>query len=135
VFEKIVPSKTVTIMAVGPMLHEAVKAAEKMTKVGLGAVVVNPSIVNHPDLETLNHCLNLSDGYLVTAEDHQLVGGMGAQITHVLLRKGVRLKLASLGVNDEFGQSAYKASELYQKHGIDAEAIEKAAVSLLIPNT
>jgi transketolase len=44
--------------------------------------------------------------------------------------KNVSFKMKSLAVQGGFGQSAYKAIELYTKHGMDAAAIEKAAFDL-----
>ena len=68
---------------------------------------------------------------MVTVEDHQLIGGMGAMLTHALLLEGVQLKVRSLGVKGEFGQSAYNAIDLYEKHGMDSSAIVRAVKSLL----
>ena len=93
-------------------------------------MVVNPSIVNHPDVETFKACLNKTEGRLITVEDHQEVGGMGSVLVHQLSQCGLNLKVKSLGVKDQFGQSAYSAIQLYAKHGLDAKAITDAALSL-----
>lgn len=131
VFEKVVPGKTITLVGAGPLLHQALAAAKALTAEGFGALVVNPSQINRPDVQLLGECLKKSEGKMVTVEDHQLIGGMGAQISHALLLEGHALKLKSLGVRDEFGQSAYKALELYEKHGLDATGIVNAAKELL----
>jgi transketolase len=47
-----------------------------------------------------------------------------------LVQGGVALRAQTLGVGDEFGQSAYSALELYKKHGLDSHAIAKAAQTL-----
>ena len=60
---------------------------------------------------------------MITVEDHQVVGGMGSLLCHALATNGVPFKVTSLGVKGEFGQSAYSALELYQKHGLDSKAI------------
>lgn len=128
VFEQYVPGNTVTLVGAGPTLHQALAAAKKLVSEGFGVYVVNPSCINRPDVSTLRSCVEKSDGRLITIEDHQVIGGMGAQIAHALLRDGVAIPhYKALGVKDEFGQSAYKASELYEKHGLDAEAIYTAA--------
>lgn len=123
--------KSVTFTVTGPMVSQALAAASVLANEGVGAVIVNPSCVNKPDLKTLKEACEKTNGLMVTAEDHQLVGGMGAMISHALLQEGVALKLRSLGVKGEFGQSAYKASELYEKHGLDSKALIKAAKELL----
>jgi transketolase len=112
-----------TIVAMGALLHQALEAAYKLEAEGLGVIVVNPSAINHPDLSTLRTTLRSTQNTLLTVEDHQLTGGMGAIIGHALLQDGLQFKMQSLGVKGEFGQSAYKASDLYKKHGLDASAI------------
>jgi transketolase C-terminal domain/subunit len=46
---------------------------------------------------------------LVSIEDHQVVGGMGAQLSHALSRAGIAHRVTSLAIPGEFGQSAYVA--------------------------
>lgn len=122
---------SVCIVAAGALLHHALKAAAELNQAGIGTIVINPSIINRPDVKTIQQSLAKSSGRLVTVEDHQVVGGMGALLVHALVGQGVALKLKSLGVNEEFGRSAYLADELYKLHGLDAEAIVKAAKALL----
>jgi transketolase len=121
---------SVCIVAAGPMVHQALQAATVLASQGIGVVVVNPSIINRPDVATLKAALAKTGGRLVTVEDHQDIGGMGALLVHALVSVGVSLKLKSLGVDGEFGRSAYLADELYQLHGIDAASIAKAASTL-----
>lgn len=123
--------KTVTIVANGSLLPEAVKAADLLEAKGIGATVIHGSNVNHPDLATMKTALAKSDGRLITVEDHRLVGGMGALLTHALMLADIPLRVRSLGVGDKFGQSAYSALDLYKRHGLDAEAIAKAAMELV----
>ncbi len=125
-------SKSVTLAVTGPLIPEALKAVENLAKEDIGCVLINPSIINQPDVETFTDALNLTSGRLLTVEDHQLSGGMGSLLTHALMlsHAGIQ-KVISLGVCDEFGQSAYTALELYQKHGLDSEAIQKSARRLV----
>ncbi len=121
----------VTLAAAGPLLHQALKAAQTLKDGGQGAIVVNPSCINHPDMDTFKSCLSQTGGRLVTVEDHQIKNGMGAQLVHALALQGVELKVRSLGVKEAFGRSAYLANELYKLHGMDAHAIVRAAQSLV----
>lgn len=67
---------------------------------------------------------------LLSVEEHQKVGGMAANLS--LSLQDVKFNnFIALAVEDQFGQSAYKARQLYHKHGLDAEAIEKAIVAAL----
>lgn len=122
--------KLVTICAGGSLLSQALKAAKELEALGIRSSVVNPSCLNKPDLALLADCLRLSEGRLITVEDHQLVGGMGAILAQALLLRGIELKLKSIGVRGDFGQSAYQAGQLYEKHGMDAKAIVQAALEI-----
>jgi len=56
---------------------------------------------------------------------------MGAQVSHALSVNGIAHRMKSLGMHGEFGQSAYMAEDLYQRHGLTAEKMMEAARELL----
>jgi transketolase len=116
---------TATIVAGGALLHQALEAAYVLEKENFKVAVVNPSIINRPDTNTVRSCLRNTQGHLVTVDDHQVMGGMGSILVHALAQEGVPFRVRSLGVRGEFGQSAYNAIDLYRKHGLDAFAIAK----------
>ena len=74
---------------------------------------------------------NAAGGKVVTIEDHQVIGGMGAQVSHALSNAGIAHSMKSLGIHGEFGQSAYLAEELYVQHGLTAPKMAEAALALL----
>lgn len=122
--------KTVALVTTGSLVPQALEAARKLEARGMGSVVVNIVNVNQPDVETLRSVLEKTQGKMVTAEDHQLIGGLGQMLSHALLQKGISFKVKSLAVHGEFGQSAYTALELYKKHKIDADSMVKAAFEI-----
>ena len=67
----------------------------------------------------------------MTIEDHQSIGGMGAQLSHALSRAGITHRVKTLGIDGQFGQSAYKADHLYDKSGLNVEGVIAAAKELL----
>jgi len=121
----------VTIVASGASVGYALKAAKLLRENGRSATVINNAFINRPDLETIGAAVQKTGGRLVTVEDHQVIGGMGAQLAHALALAGLPIHLKSLGVHGEFGQSAYLADELYRKHGLGQDAIVAAALDLL----
>ena len=121
----------VVISASGSLVSAAVKAAEKLVASGVNCVVLNNAIANHPDIETHRKLIDQMGGKLVTVEDHQLTGGAGEVLVAKLTAAGCKLKVKTLGVHGEFGQSAYSADELYKKHGIGVDGIIAAAQSLV----
>lgn len=121
-------NKSVALVTTGSLVPQALEAAQTLNAQGVGTIVVNCANVNHVDVETLKAVLAKTQGRMVTAEDHQLIGGFGQMISHALLQAGATFTVKSLGVHGEFGQSSYTALELYKKHKIDASAIVAAAL-------
>ena len=122
--------KDVVIVASGPMVPLALEAAELLAKDGKQAAVIDNPFVNRPDLATITPALAEAGGRLVTVEDHQIVGGMGAMLVHALNLAGVGVKCASIGMRGEFGRSAYSARELYEHFGMGPKDIVEAARKL-----
>ena len=67
----------------------------------------------------------------MTIEDHQLICGMGAQVSHALSTAGIAHRAVSLAIHGEFGQSAYLAEELYVRHGLTGPKMAEAALKLI----
>ncbi len=121
----------VCLVGSGPLVEKVIQAGAMLKSQGINATVINNSFINKPDIKTIGTLLEKCAGRLVTIEDHQVVGGMGSLLSHALSRAGYSLKLKSLGIEGEFGQSAYLAEELYKKHGLTAERIVESARELL----
>lgn len=121
-----------TIVATGPMVKKAIAAAEELEKNGTKVTVINNAFINEPDVETMKTALAATGGRLITIEDHQIKCGMGAMLTHSLLNAGVEVSAyRGLGIQGEFGQSAYKADQLYARHGLSVEGLISAVKSML----
>lgn len=125
------PGSDVAIIACGPLVGRSVDAGRKLLEKGIRATVINHPFVNRIDLETIGAAVKACGGRVVTIEDHQIVGGMGAQVSHALSQAGIAHRMASLGIRGEFGQSAYVADQLYEKHGLTAAGLVEAACKLL----
>lgn len=118
------------IVVSGSLVAKGLEAREKLKEQGISCAVINHSFVNHSDFSQIGRWIKESGGKVVTVEDHQLIGGMGGQLTHQLKLLGFEFTIISLAVRGEFGQSAYSADELYAKHHLDAEAIIDAVHTL-----
>ena len=123
--------KDVVLVACGPMVSLALEAAELLAKEGKEATVIDNPFVNRPDLKTIAPAITAASGRLVTIEDHQVVGGMGSMLVHALAVAGVALKTVAIGMQGEFGRSAYSARELYDHFGMGTKDILAAARKLL----
>ncbi len=120
----------VVLIGCGTLFSKAVEAGRLLAAKGVKATVINNPFVNRVDLETIAAAVKKC-GKLVTIEDHQVVCGMGSQISHALSNTGVAHVVKSLGIHGEFGQSAYVAEHLYEKHGMTGPKMAEAALSLL----
>jgi transketolase len=123
--------KDVTIIGCGPLLNAAITAGKKLAEIGISATVINNPFINKVDLDTIGAAVKKTGGKLVTIEDHQAIGGMGAQVSHALSEAGIAHVMKTHAIHGEFGQSAYLASELYDKHHMNTAGIVASAKALL----
>ena len=121
----------VVLIGCGVLVNKAIEAGKLLAARGVHATVISNPFVNRVDLDTIGTAVKNCGGRVVTIEDHQVVGGMGAQVSHALSNTGIAHTMKSLGIRNEFGQSAYLAEELYVKHGLTAPKMAEAALSLL----
>lgn len=123
----------VTIVACGPMVAEALDAAETLQNEGIFAEVINLPTIKPLDEETIIASAKKT-GAIVTAEEHQMAGGMGSAIFEVLM-KHCPVPGEQVGINDTFGESG-QPRELMEKYGITSkEIIEKARLVVARKNS
>lgn len=116
--------KDVAIIACGVMVAEALKAAEELQAAGISARVVNMSTIKPLDEATVIDAAR-NCGAIVTAEEHNIVGGLGGAVAEVLAEKQP-VPLQRVGVRDTFGESG-TPDELLAKYGLTAAEIVGAA--------
>jgi transketolase len=124
----------VVIVASGPLVGRAIDAGRQLKEQGVAATVFSNPFINQVDVATIGAAVKKCSGRIVTIEDHQKICGMGAQISHALAQAGINHHVRCLGIAGEFGQSAWVAEELYEKHGLTAAGIVAAARALLKEN-
>lgn len=114
----------VTIAATGHLVWKALEAAAKLAAEDISAEVLNYHTIKPLDEEALLKSL-AKTGALVSAEEHQMAGGLGESLAGVLARKHPAPQ-EFVAVNDSFGESG-KPEELLLKYGLSTEAIYEAA--------
>ena len=114
----------VTIVACGVEVARAVEAAELLAKDGIAARVVNMATIKPIDWELLARCAE-ETGSIVTAEDHNVFGGLGGAVAEALA-KTRPCPVEFVGMNDIFGASG-EPEELADAFGISAPHIAEAA--------
>ncbi|HTK03242.1 MAG TPA: transketolase C-terminal domain-containing protein [Alphaproteobacteria bacterium] len=118
---KISKSPQVAIIGCGPILHEAILAAEELEKIGIETLIINNHTIKPMD-ETAIIRAARTCGAVVMVEEHQIVGGMGSAVAEVLARN-FPVPIEFIGVKDSFGESAKTYQELWQKFGLTKEHI------------
>lgn len=114
----------VTIVATGHLVWEALVAAEELEAKGISAEVINIHTIKPLDEEAILQSVGKT-GCIVTAEEHNVLGGLGESVSRTLItNKPVPQEF--VGVNDSFGESGTPA-QLMEKYGLNANAIVKAA--------
>lgn len=120
--------KDVAIIANGPCVAFAIEAAETLAKEGVQASVADFHTVKPLDEATLLK-LATTCGALVTAEEHNVLGGLGGACAEALARLRPT-PMRFVGTQDTFGESG-EAAELWRKYGLDATGIVKACREVL----
>jgi transketolase len=113
-------SHNVGIIACGPIMYEALKAANDLEKEGFGVTVVNMPQIKPLDTGFLLRFAKEVRA-IVTVEEHQVAGGLGSAIAEYLSEHSP-VKIARVGVEDRFGQSG-KVQELYEEYGLTSKHI------------
>ncbi len=121
----------VVLVGCGVLVGKIIEAGKILAQQGVNATVINNPFVNKVDVETIGKHVKAANGRVVTIEDHQLIGGMAAMLSHSLSQADIPHRMKSLGINGEFGQSAYVAEHLYQYHKLTTESVIKSALDLL----
>ncbi len=113
----------VSVFATGHLVWEAVTAAETLEKEGISVELINIHTIKPLDEEAVLKSARKT-GAVVTAEEHNVLGGLGESIARVLsLHAPVPQEYVA--VNDRFGESG-KDFELMKAYGLDTESIVKA---------
>ena len=118
----------VTIIATGLMVNEAIEAAKTLEKEGISVELINMHTIKPLDNEAVIKAAKKT-GCIVTAEEHNIIGGLGSAVSEVVAEE-CPVPVVRVGVNDEFGKSG-PAVELLHLYGLDAENIvEKAKLAI-----
>ena len=127
---KMAEGSDVSIIATGIMVEQALAARELLAADGIKASVVNMATIKPID-EQLVIAEAKACGAVVTAEEHSVIGGLGAAVCETLCRTAP-VPVLRCGVKDTFGRSG-NAKELISYFGLDAQAIAenaRAAIAL-----
>jgi transketolase len=122
---KLRSGKDVSLFATGHLVWEALLAADELQKQGIDAEVINIHTIKPLDTEAVLASVSTT-GCAVTAEEHQINGGLGDSIAQTLCMQLPR-PVEMIGIRDVFGESGTPEA-LMQKYGLNSQSIVEAAI-------
>lgn len=125
---KLVEGNDVTLVATGHLVWEALEAAKALNESGISAEVINIHTIKPLDDKAILESVNKT-GCIVTAEEHNFLGGLGESVARVLAQHNPTPQ-EFVATQDTFGESGTPA-QLMEKYGLNSEAIQKAAKTVL----
>ncbi|MGE3973878.1 MAG: transketolase family protein [Bdellovibrionales bacterium] len=121
--------KDTVIFATGGLVGSAMQAAELLKKDGLDVAVVNVHTIKPLDTEAITTWAKKCKT-IFTAEDHNIIGGLGGAVAEHLSTTGIGTRLVRIGVNDTYGESGTPEA-LYEKHSLHGAGVARTVKSNL----
>ncbi|MCC6721535.1 MAG: transketolase family protein [Bacteroidia bacterium] len=118
----------VSIFCTGHLVWKAIKAGEILAEMGINADIINIHTIKPLDFEAVLKSVSKT-GCAVTAEEHQMNGGLGDSICQLLSLNNPK-PIEMVAVNDKFGESG-TPDELLIKYGLDTPDIVKAVKKVI----
>jgi transketolase len=118
----------ITIICTGHMVWKCVEASRQLAAEGIGVDLINIHTMKPLDHEAILASAKKT-GRVITAEEHQINGGLGSLVAQVLA-KHHPVPMDFIGVNDSFGESG-TPEQLMVKYGLDAKNVFMAAKRLM----
>jgi len=126
--QHLIEGSDVSIFATGHLVWKAIQAAEQLKEQGVSAEVINIHTIKPLDEEAILASIAKTK-CAVTAEEHQMHGGLGDSIAQLLARK-IPTPLEMVAVNDSFGESG-TPDQLLAKYGLDTPDVLQAALRVM----
>lgn len=114
----------VTLIGCGMMVAKALEAADALAEEGVSAAVIDMSTIKPIDRELIVEWAKKT-GAIVTAEEHNVIGGLGSAVAEVLVEEAL-VPMERVGIEDVFGESG-AGGELVEKYRLTAEHIVEKA--------
>jgi transketolase len=120
-----------TIVTIGAILSEALKAADSLAADGIKATILSVHTLKPLDTSPIVAAA-IATGAVLTVEEHSTIGGLGGAVAEALARAGaVPACFATVGLDDCYPTIVGDQDYLRAAYDMDAAAIERAAVALL----
>ncbi len=127
--DEILAGTDAVVFATGGLTGNTFEAIQKLKSEGLSIGLVNFHSIKPLDKECIVKW-SQKVKHIITAEDHNILGGLGGAVAEVLAEQGAGAKLYRIGVRDTYGESGTPEA-LYEKHGLDVTGIARTLKSVV----
>jgi len=120
--------KDAVVFATGTLVHESLIAAEILENEKIKIYVVNIHTIKPIDNDLIID-LAKKTNCVITAEDHNIIGGLGGAVAEVL-SENYPCRMKRIGLQDRYAESG-KPDELYKKYGLDSQSIAEEVIKFI----
>ena len=126
---KLIDGDDVTIVATGHLVWEAIEACNQLKKEGISAELINIHTIKPLDEKIILKSI-VKTKCIVSAEEHNIIGGLGESISGLLVRSNL-VPMEFVGVEDSFGESG-TPTQLMNKYGLSSEKIMEKCKKVIL---
>ena len=119
----------ITFISSGTMVEPALEARKKLSKQGIDVRVVDMHTIKPLDENLVLKCIKETNA-IITAEEHSIIGGLGAAVAEIIAEKNIDIKFLRMGIKDVFCESGAPA-DLLEKYELSEKYMIKNAENLL----
>ena len=126
---KLIDGNDVTIVATGHLVWEAIESCNQLKKEGISAELINIHTIKPLDEKIILKSI-VKTKCIVSAEEHNIIGGLGESISSVLVRNNL-VAMEFVGVEESFGESG-TPTQLMNKYGLSSEKIMEKCKKVIL---
>ena len=126
---KLIDGNDVTIVATGHLVWKAIEACNQLKKEGISAELINIHTIKPLDEKIILKSI-VKTKCIVSAEEHNIIGGLGESISSILVRNNL-VPMEFVGVEDSFGESG-TPTQLMNKYGLSSEKIMEKCKKVIL---
>ena len=121
--------KDITIIATGTMVEPAIEAQKALKKEKISARIIDMHTIKPLDEKLVLKCAKETNA-IITAEEHSIIGGLGAAVAEIIADKNINIKFLRMGIKDRFCESGNPV-DLLEKYQLNEKHMVKFAKKIL----
>jgi len=119
----------ISFIATGTMVEPALEARKKLKTQGISAKVIDMHTIKPIDEKLIQNCTKNTNA-IITAEEHSVIGGLGAAVAEIIAEKSLKTNFYRMGIRDIFCESG-NPKDLLEKYNLNTNHMIKNAKKIL----